>query len=122
MPYPSQIDRGLIIETARRMIEAKGVDNVSLNAIAREAGLSKPNLYRYYESREAILLALLIEEHRSWVHALSNRLSEAGVEGDVEFVADSFARGMWTRNYGGASLPRPFPTAVLTERLMFCIT
>ena len=42
-----------------------GLDGTGLNAIAREAGLSKPNLYVYFESREAILLRLLLKGIRS---------------------------------------------------------
>lgn len=58
MPYPSQIDRDTIIETARRLIESDGVDNVSLHAIAKELGVKAPSLYRYVQNKEALLRAV----------------------------------------------------------------
>ena len=62
-----------------------------LNAIARESGVSKPNIYRYFESREAILLHLLLEEQNSWARALERRLKSLVGAGDVEATAKAFA-------------------------------
>ena len=65
---PEQIDerRGAILSASGRLIEKGGVSAAGLTSIAREAGSSKANLYRYFESREAILLELFEIEVAAW--------------------------------------------------------
>lgn len=43
---------------ARRMLVEEGKEAVTLRAIARELGITAPALYRYYDSREALLRQL----------------------------------------------------------------
>lgn len=60
--------RAHVLATARAMLGEGAVDlgMLSLNELARRAGMAKSNLYRYFETREAVLLALLWEEWVSW--------------------------------------------------------
>ncbi len=69
---PEQIDlrRASILDAARRL-SAVSLDQLSLRAIGRETGLSTSNLYRYFSSREAILLALLSDELEAWTDAMA---------------------------------------------------
>ena len=80
-----------ILEAAGALLDEHGLDGTGLNAIARQAGLSKPNLYIYFESREAILLRLLLNESAAWAKALRKRLDPLQQTGDVEEVANAFA-------------------------------
>ncbi len=45
--------RTAILDAARTMLDNKGLGGSGLNALAREAGMSKVNVYQYFESREA---------------------------------------------------------------------
>ena len=54
-PEQKQQRQSAIIAAARKLVDEGGVDNATLSAIAKSAGISKANCYRYYESREAIL-------------------------------------------------------------------
>jgi AcrR family transcriptional regulator len=64
-----------ILDAARRMLEANvGSSDLSLNELARQVGMAKSNLYRYFESREAVLLALLTEESRRWADEMARAL------------------------------------------------
>ena len=47
-----------IKDTARRILVTDGPPAITLRAIAREMGMSAPALYRYFESREELLLDL----------------------------------------------------------------
>lgn len=58
MPYPSQIDREMIVETARQLIEAEGVENLSLRVLADALGVKAPSLYRYVKNKTALLRAV----------------------------------------------------------------
>jgi AcrR family transcriptional regulator len=79
------------------LLDERGLDGTSLSAIARAAGISKANLYRYFESREAILLAVALAELREWTAALAAELSALAGSGDLEAVADVLATSLARR-------------------------
>src|ERR1700676_2329874 len=58
---PAQIEerKEAILLTAVHLFQNNGLENVSLTDIAREVGLAKSNIYRYFESREHIYLVVL---------------------------------------------------------------
>ncbi len=56
-----------LFRVARSLIEAENDLNLlSLNEIARSADMAKANIYRYFETREALLIELLWEEWQDW--------------------------------------------------------
>lgn len=58
-----------VLDAAARCIDRKGFDNVSLEEVATEAGVSRTTLYRRYGNRESLFKALLItraEPFRIW--------------------------------------------------------
>lgn len=79
------------------LLEENGLECTGLNAIARQAGLSKPNLYVYFESREAILLQLLLKESVAWAKSFKRRLDQIEKVGDVDAVAQAFAESLARR-------------------------
>jgi AcrR family transcriptional regulator len=84
--------RKAILEAAAALFDSEGLNGVSLNAVARKSGIAKSNLYRYFESREAILLALLNEDQTAGVVALEERLGQLTGKVDAEAVARVFAQ------------------------------
>ena len=48
-----------LLEVARKVFGAKGFHGVSMEDVAREAGVTKPILYDHFSSKEALYLALL---------------------------------------------------------------
>ena len=50
-----------IIEAARNLIAAKGMDGVTIDAIAEEVGLTEGAIYRHFTSKHQIL-SLLVED------------------------------------------------------------
>ena len=79
-----------ILEAAAALFEKEGLAGVSLNAVARRAGIAKSNLYRYFESREAMFLALLGDNLIACVAALEEALARVA-PGDVQGVARAMA-------------------------------
>lgn len=47
-----------LIETAVRLLAERGVDSLSVSALAREAGLNRTTVYYHFPSREAMLRAV----------------------------------------------------------------
>lgn len=58
MPYPSQIDPEQLIIRARTLLEADGLEQLSLAKLAAEFGVKAPSLYRYVASKNALLQAI----------------------------------------------------------------
>jgi AcrR family transcriptional regulator len=61
---PEQIAerRATVLATAEEMLAELPVADITLNELSRRVGLAKSNVLRYFESREAVLLALLARE------------------------------------------------------------
>ena len=57
---PSGDDREqAILATAERLLEARAFADISVDDLAKGAGLSRPTFYFYFKSKEAVLLSLL---------------------------------------------------------------
>ncbi|MBO8151209.1 MAG: hypothetical protein DRP91_04030 [Candidatus Neomarinimicrobiota bacterium] len=48
-----------IIDIAIEMFAKKGYENVSMNEIAKEVGISKPAIYYYFESKEKLFIEMM---------------------------------------------------------------
>jgi AcrR family transcriptional regulator len=88
---PDQIEqrREALLAAALCLFRLHGLENVSLNDIAREVGLAKSNIYRYFDSREHIYLVVLqrlAAQFEQRVYANLNRLKGRGT---VRTVADA---------------------------------
>lgn len=69
--------RCAILDTARAMLAAMPVSEISLNELSRRVGLAKSNVLRYFESREAVLLELQDGAWTEWLDELATRLPAA---------------------------------------------
>jgi AcrR family transcriptional regulator len=58
VPYPSQVNVDTILSKARAMLEAEGVEALSLGKLAAALNIKAPSLYRYFDSKNALLRAL----------------------------------------------------------------
>ncbi len=71
LPRVSGEDRErAILQTAERLLAERSLHEISVDDLARGAGISRPTFYFYFASKEAVLLALmdrLVEEARRGV-------------------------------------------------------
>jgi AcrR family transcriptional regulator len=63
-------NRERILCAAARLIEQHGIDGVSMDDVAAEAGVGKGTLYRRFGERSALLRALIEEPERQFQEAL----------------------------------------------------
>ncbi len=61
----TQVRRRQIIEAARNLIASKGMEGVTIDAIAAAVGLSEGAIYRHFASKQQILLHLIEEIERN---------------------------------------------------------
>lgn len=94
---PEQIEqrRVAILAAADRLFADASYDDVSLGAIADEVGISKSNLYRYFESKEQIFLELYLEDVADWTEAITAALGRCRKLDDAE----TFSR-VWVGTLG----------------------
>jgi AcrR family transcriptional regulator len=68
------------------------VHELGINELARRAQMTKSNVYRYFESSEAVLLDVLVEEFVLWRTELRKALSrDRKHSGTIEHVARAFS-------------------------------
>jgi AcrR family transcriptional regulator len=57
--------RAAILEAAAKRVAEDGATELSLRAVARDVGMVSSAVYRYFDSRDALLTALIIEAYDS---------------------------------------------------------
>jgi len=60
-PEQKAFRRQQIVNSARRRFEGLAYDDVNLNHVAADVGISKAALYRYFRNKETLFLALFVE-------------------------------------------------------------
>lgn len=81
-----QSRRDDIFDAARSVFDAVEVDEFTMDAVASSLGLAKGTLYRYVPTREALLLALALDEYVAWFDEFDARLAALPTGGDVAAV------------------------------------
>jgi AcrR family transcriptional regulator len=87
MPYPTQVDAEKIVGKARALIEAWGVDGLSLHKLAAELGVKAPSLYRYFGDKMTLLRAVNDDTSLRLFAALEAALQDAPVEAESRLLA-----------------------------------
>ena len=90
-----------LLATARDLLsQSPTVLDLGINELAREAQMTKSNVYRYFESSEAVLMDLLVEEYAVWHAELSAALGRGGGRTNmtIEQIAHIFSSTVATRS------------------------
>lgn len=90
--------RGDILAAAADLLLEEGFDDISLNGIARRAGIAKSNLYRYFTGKEEILFEVMVRDYTDWFADISARLQTLPVGAGVAVVAKSFSQSLHGRD------------------------
>ena len=80
---------------ARRHLAERGASDLSLRAVAREAGLVSSAVYRYFASRDELLTALILDAYNSLGHAVEQaeaEISRADLLGRFEAACHAVRR------------------------------
>lgn len=59
-----------VLRAAVRCVERWGAEKVSLGDIAKEAGVTRPTVYSYFDSRDAIISAALLQSGYSFANTI----------------------------------------------------
>jgi AcrR family transcriptional regulator len=78
----SDLKRGLILDAARQVFEAEGLEGASLRAIATKAGYTPAALYFHFESKEAIYAEVLQSSLAALGRAVHDAVNKALIDED----------------------------------------
>lgn len=67
--------RAQLLDTAYAIVRAHGTDALTLGALAKEAGVSKPIAYSHFETRSGLLIALYQEVNERRLAAVAAELA-----------------------------------------------
>jgi len=92
-PEQKEERRRHLLDTAKSLLlQMPDVHDLGINELARQAQMTKSNVYRYFESSEAVLLDVLFEEFALWRGELRKALNRGGKRsGTIEHIARTFA-------------------------------
>jgi AcrR family transcriptional regulator len=123
---PSTDDaRERILAAAERCIDRHGIRKTTMDDIASEVGLSRPNVYRYFADRDDLLIELITRHARALIDRTHKSISRQSglpdriVEG-VLYMADHARRDPLTRHVvdpDGTSLGRRLNASGTSEML-----
>ena len=77
MSAPAKTSDNDIVAAARRLLEERGLEAVTMQAVAENVGVRPPSLYKRYESRADLLRALLAQS----LDELRQRIEQAAAGG-----------------------------------------
>ena len=72
-----QIREDLIIEAARSVFGTKTYDQVSMNEIAKAAGIAKSSIYTYFPNQEALFVETAFRDTEQFIASLSHKIQQA---------------------------------------------
>src|SRR5579875_648200 len=80
---------GQLVEVATRLLQRTGFEAMSMQELAREAGVSVGLIYRYFRSKEDVLAAIVMDVLAEFARSVPEGMAAAG-DDPVEQVAAGF--------------------------------
>src|ERR1700744_814652 len=122
-PASTDDARERILAAAERCIDRHGIRKTTMDDIAREVGLSRPNVYRYFADRDDLLIELITRHARALLVRARKSISQQGSIADqlvetVLYTADHVRRDPLTRHVidpDGTSLGKRMIASGMTE-------
>lgn len=81
-----------LLEAAERLFLARGIEDISIDDITREAGVAKGSFYRYFPSKEALVRALLQPARERVVNAFMRAVEQLHAAADAAEVGPIYTR------------------------------
>ena len=83
-----QIRENLIVDAARTVFGSKTYDQVSMNEIAKTAGIAKSSIYTYFPNQEALFVETAFRDTGKFIAALKDRVQAERLPSLEAFMDD----------------------------------
>lgn len=97
MPQPR---KQLLIDTAYRLFNEHGYHATGIDWVLAESGVSKATLYKYFRSKEELILAVLQQRHEQQIALIQRTMEQASEKGEPPALAIFDALDNWFRSEG----------------------
>ncbi len=87
----SEKSRQLIIQAALAVIDRDGANRLTIDAIAREAGISKGGVLHHFRTKQAVLIALLDNQRAEYARFARDYLAHDGRDSGEPSLATQIA-------------------------------
>ena len=91
-----------LLDTASAMIVSEGLQSFTMEALAREAGVTPPLVYNYFSNRPELLQALLVQEYRTFNAQIWSEIQQAQSFEEIVFI---FIKSNFDHFSAGSILP-----------------
>jgi AcrR family transcriptional regulator len=78
--------RQVLIDRAWVLFQQQSYEQINIIDVARSAGLAKGTVYLYFRTKEALFLAVLIDQFTHWFDQVDQVLPALGIEGVVGVI------------------------------------
>jgi AcrR family transcriptional regulator len=102
-----------VLDAARTLLAQHGYGGVTIEGLARESGISKPTIYRWWPSKAAIYREIYVIDGADFL----NRSDTGSLEGDLRVIMRGLCR-LYTTTPHGRSMVGMFAEAQLDPRTM----
>ena len=101
------ITRQKILAAASQIVQCKGVAKLTLEAVAKEAGVSKGGLLYHFSNKEALIEGMIVRGVEDYEGAIYNKVAE-----------DPERKGRWVRSFVEERLNNERRTEELSSSMM----
>lgn len=88
-PELTEMRKNEILDACEKVYKEQGFQGVNIKEISSEVSMTRPAIYNYFQTKEEILLGVLVREYGKWIADLAE-LSETTGE-DADHLADALA-------------------------------
>jgi AcrR family transcriptional regulator len=108
MARDARITRERILKAAHEMFFRRGFARVKMSDIAKAAGLTKRTLYHHYDSKDALLEAMLEHQHEMSTLTYARNIAETdgGPEDFVRRLFEDFGKWANSKHFVGSGFTR----------------
>lgn len=82
--------RGQLLAAARELLEAQGIEALSLRAIAERAGVAPGTVYYHYADKSALMAGLAVDGFKQLTEAMRGAYARRGEAGGLRSTGDAF--------------------------------
>ena len=75
--------RQLLVDTALELFYLNGIKSIGINEVLKVSGVAKKTLYNYFESKNALILAVLEQRHTVFIEWLESQLKKADTDKEI---------------------------------------
>lgn len=89
MPTPARTSRTEIVHAARSIVEASGVDGLTMQRVATTVGVKAPSLYKHVRNRDALVRLVVEDVARELTTTLDAAVGSGEPAADLRSLAEA---------------------------------